>query len=338
MLSLFNKYKPSYYEACKDLVKHSIGYSCSLFGLWYFKDSYLSMITIPILGIMNVRTFIIFHDCGHNSYTPSKKLNYVLGSILGIFVFTPVSWSYSHHRHHLTAGNKENELNDPQNETVLSTFTEYRDLKYKRHVYRIIMHPLIFFTLIPSFKFFILNRGSGILYKYQNHNKMQQNMKLILYDTLFNNSGLFLLLVSMNQYGLLYHYLYSCMCSWSIGFILFHNQHTFNPPYVVTDKKWNKKDSGLKGSSFIQIPSYLKYFTAGIEYHHIHHMNATIPGYNIQKLHEEISSTTNELDNIIKLSINDCYHNLWYSLYDEDNNKYISFAEAELKIRFKHKI
>ena len=338
MLSLFNKYKSSYYEACKDLVKHSIGYSCSLFGLWYFKDSYLSMITIPILGIINVRTFIIFHDCGHNSYTPSKKLNYVLGSILGIFVFTPFSWSYSHHRHHLTAGNKENELNDPQNETVLSTFTEYRDLKYKRHVYRIIMHPLIFFTLIPSFKFFILNRGSGILYKYQNHNKMQQNMKLILYDTLFNNSGLFLLLVSMNQCGLLYHYLYSCMCSWSIGFILFHNQHTFNPPYVVTDKKWNKKDSGLRGSSFIQIPSYLKYFTAGIEYHHIHHMNATIPGYNIQKLHEEISSTTNELDNIIKLSINDCYHNLWYSLYDEDNNKYISFAEAELKIRFKHKI
>jgi len=337
MLSLFNKYKPSYYEACKDLVKHSIGYSCSLFGLWYFKDSYLSMITIPILGIMNVRTFIIFHDCGHNSYTPSKKLNYVLGSILGIFVFTPVSWSYSHHRHHLTAGNKENELNDPQNETVLSTFTEYRDLKYKRHVYRIIMHPLIFFTLIPSFKFFILNRGNKLFDKYLNK-ICQRNTKLILYDTLFNNSGLFLLLVSMNQYGLLYHYLYSCMCSWSIGFILFHNQHTFNPPYVVTDKKWNKKDSGLRGSSFIQIPSYLKYFTAGIEYHHIHHMNATIPGYNIQKLHEEISSTTNELDNIIKLSINDCYHNLWYSLYDEDNNKYISFAEAELKIRFKHKI
>jgi len=335
MLSLFNEYKPSYYEACKDLVKHSIGYSISLFGLWYFRDSYLSMITIPLLGIMNVRTFITFHDCGHNSYTPSKKLNYILGSILGIFVFTPFSWSYSHHNHHLTAGNKENKLEHSYNETVLSTFTEYRDLKYKRHVYRIIMHPLIFFTLISSFKFFILNRGSGILYKYQN--KMQQNMKLILYDTLLNNSGLFLLLVTMNQYGLLYHYLYSCMCSWSIGFILFHNQHTFNPPYVVTDTKWNKKDSGLLGSSFIQIPSYLKYFTAGIEYHHIHHMNAIIPGYNIQKLHEEVAKTTNELDKITQLSMNDCYYNLWYSLYDEDNNKYISFEEAELKIRFKHK-
>ena len=337
MLSLFNKYKPSFYGACKDLVKHSIGYSISLFGLWYFRDSYLSMITIPLLGLMNVRTFIIFHDCGHNSYTPSKKLNYVLGSILGIFVFTPFCWSYNHHNHHLTAGNKENELNNPQNETVLSTFTEYRDMKYKRHVYRIIMNPLIFFTLLSSFNFFILHRGKDLSHKYQNKLHLHPTNR-ILFDTLLNNSGLFLLLVCMNHYDVLYHFIYSCMCTWSLGFMFFHNQHTFNPSYVVTDKKWNKKDSGLLGSSFIQIPSYLKYFTAGIEYHHIHHMTSAIPGYNIQKLHEEICKTTNELDNIIKLSMSDCYHNLWYSLYDEDDNKYISFAEAELKIRFKHKI
>jgi len=114
--------------------------------------------------------------------------------------------------------------------------------------------------------------------------------------------------------------------------MIFHNQHTFNPSYVVNDKEWNKKDSGLLGSSFIQIPSYLKYFTAGIEYHHIHHINANVPGYSIQKLHEEIAKKTDELDNITRLSMSDCYHNLWYSLYDEGDNKYISFEEAELKI------
>ena len=331
MLSLFNKYKSSYYETCKDLVKHSIGYSISLLGLWYSRDSYLSMITIPLLALMNVRTFIIFHDCGHNSYTPSKKLNHVLGSMLGIFVFTPFSWSYCHHNHHLTSGNKENKFNDAQNETVLSTFAEYRDMKYKRHVYRIIMNPLIFFTLIPSINFFISHRGKGILYKYQK--KLHQPEYLILFDTLLNNSGLYLLLVHMNQYGLLYHYLCSCMCTWSIGFMLFHNQHTFNPPYVVTDEKWNKKDSGLLGSSFIQIPPYFKYFTAGIEYHHIHHMNATVPGYTMHNIHEELTIQTDELDTITCLCMSDCYHNLWYSLYDEGDNKYISFAEAELKIK-----
>lgn len=331
MLSLINRYKPSYYEACKDGIKHSIGYSISLFSLWYFADSYLSMITIPLLGLMNVRTFIIFHDCGHNSYTPSKKLNYIIGSILGIFVFTPFCWSYVHKNHHLTAGNKGNKLNDLQNETVFHTFAEYRDMKYKRHVYRIIMQPFIFFTLIASIKFFILNRGSDILYKSQNK-LPQRKMTLILFDTLLNNCGLLLFLVCMDQCGLLYYYLCSCVCAHTIGFMIFHNQHTFNPAYVVNDKEWNKKDSGLLGSSFIQIPSYLKYFTAGIEYHHIHHINANVPGYNIHKLHEEITIKTDELDNITRLSMSECYHNLWYSLYDEGDNKYISFAEAELKI------
>ena len=190
------------------------------------------------------------------------------------------------------------------------------------------MHPLIFFTLIPSFKFFIINRGSELLYKYNNHS-YKQNINRILFDTMIDNIGIFLLLIYMNQYGLFYHYLCGSMCTFPLGFMLFHNQHTFNPPYVVTNKKWNKKDSGLIGSSFIQIPKYLKFFTSGIEYHHLHHMNASIPGYNLHKLHEELIKNTNDVDNITKLSMNDCYHNLWLSLYDEDNNKYISFKEAE---------
>ena len=41
----------------------------------------------------------------------------------------------------------------------------------------------------------------------------------------------------------------------------------------------------------------------GIEYHHIHHMNAKIPGYNLQNFHEEVVLKSNLFDNIIKLSI-----------------------------------
>ena len=77
LFTLFNKYKSSYYSAFKDIIKHSILYTYSLYLLWYYKDSYISFITIPLLGLMNVRTFVIFHDCGHNSYTPNKYLNYI---------------------------------------------------------------------------------------------------------------------------------------------------------------------------------------------------------------------------------------------------------------------
>jgi omega-6 fatty acid desaturase (delta-12 desaturase) len=123
------------------------------------------------------------------------------------------------------------------------------------------------------------------------------------------------------------------MCiSFTCGVLLFFNQHTFNPPYVVNNETWNMKDSGLTGSSFIQIPWLLKYFTGGIEYHHLHHMNAKIPNYNLQYYHEEVISKSNIFDNIVKLSMTDCYNNLTLSLYNETNNKYITFAEADEEI------
>jgi 1-acyl-sn-glycerol-3-phosphate acyltransferase len=111
--------------------------------------------------------------------------------------------------------------------------------------------------------------------------------------------------------------------------MLFHNQHTFNPPYIVNNKNWNMKNSGLLGSSFIQIPYLLKYFSGGIEYHHIHHINAKIPGYNLQKYHEEVISKSNLFDNVVKLSMSDCYNNLKLRLYSEKNNKYIRLDEVE---------
>jgi hypothetical protein len=53
-------------------------------------------------------------------------------------------------------------------------------------------------------------------------------------------------------------------------------------------------------------------------------MNAKIPGYNLEKYHNEVISKSNILDNIVKLSMADCYNNLWFALYDEDKNKFIT--------------
>ena len=62
-------------------------------------------------------------------------------------------------------------------------------------------------------------------------------------------------------------------------------------------------------------------------------MNAKITNYNLQFYHEEVILKSNIFDNIIKLTMFDCYNNLWLVLYDEDKNKYITFAEADEEIR-----
>ena len=45
------------------------------------------LLAIPTAGFM-VRTFIIFHDCGHGSFFASKKANDTLGIITGILMLT----------------------------------------------------------------------------------------------------------------------------------------------------------------------------------------------------------------------------------------------------------
>ena len=131
---------------------------------------------------------------------------------------------------------------------------------------------------------------------------------------------------------MLLHWLVVMWIGGNIGVILFHSQHTFNPSYVVNNENWNRRDSGLMGSSFIQIPYWLRYITGGIEYHHIHHMNAKIPNYNIQKYHEEVIKTSCIFDNVVKLSLSDCYNNLWLVLYDDTNKRYITVLEADEQI------
>jgi omega-6 fatty acid desaturase (delta-12 desaturase) len=125
-----------------------------------------------------------------------------------------------------------------------------------------------------------------------------------------------------------------CIAS-SLGAMTTHSHHTFNPSHVIGNNDWNYKDSGLKSTALMKIPRWLKYYACGQDFHHVHHMNAKIPLYNIQAYHEEVVSKSNMFDNVVKLSMADCYNNLWLVLYDEDKKRYINFVEADEEIRTK---
>jgi omega-6 fatty acid desaturase (delta-12 desaturase) len=194
---------------------------------------------------------------------------------------------------------------------------------FKKYTYSIIHHPLILFIVIPNIYFYILQRVFYVYKKIQYPLKIKESYTIILINHIINNLGILIYYRILSQFDLIYSCFLLNFVPSSIGFYLFFNQHTFNIPYVVNNETWNMKDSGLKGSSFIQIPKYFKYFTGGIEYHHIHHINSKIPGYNLKKYHDEVISKSNIFDNIVKLTINDSYNNLWLILYDDEKKIYI---------------
>jgi len=320
---LFMKYKSSYTAAFYDFIRHMIFTSATWYSIWYTQHTYWSVFPTILLGLLHVKTFIIFHDCGHHSYTPSRLINTIIGMTTGVIVGTPFSWGIRHDTHHATSGNIENKYNWRQNEHIYYTVKTYRELpSLKRKLISILISPEFFYTCMPFINFMLIERFSAIKLLYR---KTRQHSQIgyLLADQLIHNLLFYVYLCTLFQYGILYHWTLSMWIASNIGVMLFHNQHTFNPPYIATNTTWSVKDSGIKGSSFIQIPAYLKYFTGGIEYHHIHHMNSKIPNYHLKEYHEEVIRTSNFFDTIYSMSMKEFYNNLWLVLYDEEKQKYV---------------
>jgi omega-6 fatty acid desaturase (delta-12 desaturase) len=327
---LYNKYRSYYTSAFIDVSLHIFLFSSSVYFVWLFRNHILSCLAVPLMALMNIRTFLIFHDCGHNSYTPNKILNYIIGSICGVITFSPLFWKDRHNTHHITAGNINNSFDYYYyNETIYYTYREYKRLsRIKKICYKLFHHPVIFVCVLSVINFFILERIS--VYKVLTRKlQYKPNIIQVLLEQSINNIGIYFLLTYLYSINILHHFLLANVIFSFASLFMFHNQHTFNPSYVVTDKEWSQRNSGLFGSSFIQIADYLKYFTMGIEYHHVHHMNTKIPGYNLQKYHEDVVSKSNIFDNVIRLSIYDCCENLWLVIYDEDRKQYITFIQAD---------
>src|SRR4051812_43780042 len=61
-------------------------------------------LAIPTGGFL-LRTFIVFHDCGHGSFLPSKAANRWFGRFSALLVWQPyANWRHDHAVHHGTAG------------------------------------------------------------------------------------------------------------------------------------------------------------------------------------------------------------------------------------------
>ena len=94
-----------------------------------------------------------------------------------------------------------------------------------------------------------------------------------------------------------------------------HLQHTFPASYKSRPPFYSAYINGLKGCSYLQLPRLLKFFTAGIEYHHIHHLNTRIPCYRLHECHQ--SAPQEWWASVPTLTLSDIWPTLGLGLYDE---------------------
>jgi acyl-lipid omega-6 desaturase (Delta-12 desaturase) len=235
-------------------------------------------LAIPAAGFL-LRTFIMFHDCTHGAFLPSRRANTWCGIVLGVVVFQPFhSWRYSHAVHHGTAGDLDHRgVGDVQTLTV----EEYRARPWLSRVgYRLFRNPLVMFGIGPIYALIFMPR----LVRRGMRPRIRRSVLLTDLALVVVIGGL-CWLVGWQAYLLVA--LPPLWLGGAAGVFLFYVQHQFEDTYWESTGDWSFTDAALRGSSYLKLPQPLQFFTGNIGLHHVHHLNARIPNYNLQRAHDE---------------------------------------------------
>jgi omega-6 fatty acid desaturase (delta-12 desaturase) len=305
--------RKSIWQICNSVIPYFI--------MWYLmvqslKISYLiTLVLILVSSGFLVRTFIIFHDCGHGSFFKSKKANTIVGSICGIITFTPYyKWHKQHAEHHASTVNLDKRgIGDVWTMTVDEFLSAS---KWQRFVYRAFRNPYIMFTVGPLFMFIVQNRFSN--------KKMTPKERWNVYFTnivlLLMSFGM-ILLIGLKSFLIIEIPL--LFISHAIGLWLFYVQHQFEDVSWDRSGTWDYKTAAIQGSSFLKLPVVLQWFTGNIGFHHVHHLSPRIPNYNLARCQYE-----NDLFKDVKpVTLFSTFKALKLSLWDEANRQLVRFRK-----------
>ena len=115
----------------------------------------------------------------------------------------------------------------------------------------------------------------------------------------------------------------------SIGIWLFYVQHQFEEAYWENGENWSYVCAALRGSSYLKLPRPLQFCTGNIGFHHIHHLSARVPYYNLPRAHAENAI----FHDVPTLSLRDGLRAVALKLWDEDRQRLVTFAQARAEAR-----
>ena len=281
--------------------------------------SYWLTFGIAVLnGCFLVRIFCIQHDCGHASFFHSRRAQDWVGRCLGVLTLTPYDvWRRTHSIHHAQHGNLDQRgIGD----VLTLTVAEYRARgRWGRLMYRLYRHPLVLFVLGPSYLFLLQNRLPLGL--------MTSGWRYWV-SAMGTNATIAIVLALMIWLGglmpVLLIYIPTSVVAATIGVWLFYVQHQFEETHWAENDKWQLHEAALAGSSHYVLPTPLRWLSANIGIHHVHHLYSRVPFYRLP----EILRDHAELAEAQRLTPWESLRSINLHLWDEKLNRLTSFREA----------
>ncbi|HCQ21967.1 MAG: fatty acid desaturase [Aphanizomenon flos-aquae MDT14a] len=320
--------------------------------LWFLaaRAAEFSLFLLPpimvLIVLFSLRCFSLMHDCGHYSLFRSKRVNRVVGFILGVINAIPqYPWSRGHAYHHKTNGDWE-KYRGPS--ALISTEQFAKLSPSAQNRYELLRHPLMLFP--GGFFYLAIKPRLALiagLYGFIGHllTCIQENpsmdIKEIIYsyksrnwytagefvDILFNNIcvvGIWIYLGYLLGFGFFFG-VYSITLTFSaaIFICIFFVQHNFDGSYAHKTEGWDYTLGALEGSSYLELPTVLKWFGANIGYHNIHHLSERIPNYNLEACHNENGHLLTHVKKLKIADIPDCFQ---FILWDASTDSLVSIA------------
>ena len=264
-----------------------------------------------------VRLFLIQHDCGHGAFLRPRAASDWLGRALGVLTLTPYDvWKRYHAMHHGAAGHLDHRgIGDVWTLTV----REWRALpRRERLQYRLYRHPLVLFGLGPAWVFLV---------QYRLPLDLEREGARFWISAMGTNLALGAILFGLwavwGWSAILLIWLPSTLGAASIGVWLFYVQHQFEDTSWDGAPDWQLHHAALHGSSHLVLPPLLRWFSADVGIHHVHHLQSRVPFYRLR----EVLRDHPALDAAQRLTLRESLACTRLKLWCEERRCLVGFAD-----------
>ena len=194
--------------------------------------------------------------------------------------------------------------------------------RWRQLLYRMYRHPLVMFGLGPAYVFIWRFRLPFTL--------MRAGWQPWL-STMATNAAIAVLVAAMiwlvGAGPFLIVQLPITLLAASTGVWLFYVQHQFEDTVWERDDDWTFQEAALHGSSHYVLPPVLRWFSANIGAHHVHHLASRIPFYRLPQVlrdHPQLAA-------IGRLTLLESFRCVRMVLWDESRRHLVSFTRVRAR-------